>query len=219
MKKYLKCIKKLPLAKSILVGSIFLICSSSALAWLSFGDKDYNYTGIVSNVSFQKSGTTCSITVNQNPAITSDKKQICDFANKAKDFNRKVSLHIHQIRHFVGSDGSYHVSGISFANTKAHEPSGKKENFRFDYMLQGKVEDVQYTEDNKCYIAINGPNIRNNLDRHYTAKMEICKLAENAFYTGMQVRMIATVDNASEGNANDINSFNVTQCCTRSQRN
>ncbi|RXK33845.1 hypothetical protein BBD39_07325 [Arsenophonus endosymbiont of Bemisia tabaci Asia II 3] len=226
MKKYLKSIKKLQLAKSILVGSIFLICSSSALAWFSFSDNETKYSGIVSNVSFQKSGTTCSITVDKNPAISSDRKHICDFANEAKESNRKVSLYSHQIGHFLGEDESYHVSAIGFADIKAQTVSVEKENVRFKYMLQGKVENVIYSKahgdlhtTDHCHIAINGPAVRNNLKYHDSLDMNICRLAKDAFYTGMQVRMIATADNTRRGWPNKIDSFQVTQCCTRSQRN
>ncbi|CAB3745644.1 Conserved hypothetical protein [Bacteriophage APSE-7] len=218
MKKYLKCIKKLPLAKSILGCLIFLIGSSYALA-----DYDKKYRGIVSNVSFKESGKACSITIKNNPAIPTDKKQICDFANKAKEFNKEVYLDIHIHTHWInwisGPD-EHHIVGVGFLNTQAKWPQKTpKENLPFKYLLVGKVENVYYQEHDQCYIAVSGADVRNNKIFHNTKDLKVCRLAEDAFYSGMRVQMIATVDNYDSDYTNNINDLRVTQCCTREQRN
>lgn len=216
MKKYLKCIKKLPLAKSILGCLIFLIGSSYALA-----DSTYYLKGKVTTFGFKDNKEEiCNFSIDNYPApAPAENKGVCNFLKKAMEHNQNVSVAVGVITHYLGMGSNTYEISVNFLNRQASWPTGTKEDFSFKYLLEGNVEDVYVTNSGICYVAVSGPDVRNNKDFHDTKDMKICDLAEDAFYLGTRVRMIATVDNRKEGYANDINDFRVTQCCTRSQRN
>lgn len=129
------------------------------------------------------------------------------------EHDQDVSVEIKDITHYWGLGLDTYDISVSFLNRNTSWSQGNPSK----YLLEGSVEDVLNTYDGNCYVAVSGYGVDYNKAYHRTKDMKICQLAQSAFYTGMQVRMIATSSGGGEGN--EINSFQVTQCCTRSQTN
>ncbi|UXX40875.1 hypothetical protein [Wolbachia endosymbiont of Oryzaephilus surinamensis] len=199
MKKYLKYIKTLQLAKGILAGSIFLIYSSYALA---SDNKLYFLTGKVDTIESDSSD--CSVSVVSQGLkswMYTDKKNICDFLQNAKDFDQKVNFEYTLGNGYESIKVRNKLKGVSFAGkqsiwfTNETLPSTGR-----IYGLSGMVENVYINNNDSCYIAIaetsKGKRQKSPVDRRFnlTEDEKICRLAEDAFYLGLDVELGSYVE-------------------------
>lgn len=211
MKKYLKCIKKLPLAKSILGCLIFI----SSLSY-SFASDSYSLDGQVTHFSWGSNFCNFSLERDQQPGIKIYNQNVCNFISQAKDFNQKVTV-IMTTDDIENLDSEVTLNSVSFLN-KNSSWFGNKNDMQEAYSLEGNVENIFYKAANdRCYVAINDSSnskIKYNNKFHETDSKQICQLAADAFYLGLKVKMQANLDPVT-GYSNDINSLTIDSSCSK----
>ncbi|WP_265024930.1 MULTISPECIES: hypothetical protein [unclassified Wolbachia] len=207
MKKYLKYIKTLQLAKGILAGSIFL-------SSYCFADENYLLSGKVTSMSDNFNYCGFILDNYQQPGIKIYNRIFCDFIRKARDFDQKVTVEM------IGDpstiDSITKLKGVRFLDRNSSWFTNK-DGIEESYSLKGNIEDIYYNAVNsRCYIAINDPRpskTKYNNKFHETNSKSICELAEDAFYLGLKVEIQASLDPHPDY-ANDIRILKLVNSCS-----
>lgn len=218
MKKYLICKKVTQLRMFFLASSLFII-SSNALS-----DSEYYLTGKINEINID--GNFCAMKVINNEKtsrLNIENKGICDFAQNAKDFDTLVDFKYKMRNGYSNPQSRNEIVSVEYSGRQANWFNGDKSGDSNKYDLIGDVENVYYNKNGRCYVAVNNKKATNtnifpdkyNKTFHETEDKSICKLAESAFYLGLKVNMNATVDKTENDYANNINTLNISNSCTK----